>query len=59
MRVLDPKSLLQTYYGYDQFRPGQQALIDGVLSGRDVFGIMPTGGGKSVCYQIPAMLLPG
>ena len=59
MRVLDPKSLLQTYYGYDQFRPGQQALIDGVLSGRDVFGIMPTGGGKSVCYQIPAMLLLG
>ena len=46
-------------FGYTQFRPGQEALIDGVLSGRDVFGIMPTGGGKSMCYQIPALLLPG
>ena len=50
---------MQRIFGYSQFRPGQEALIDGVLSGRDVFGIMPTGGGKSMCYQIPALLLPG
>ena len=50
---------MQRIFGYTQFRPGQEALIDGVLSGRDVFGIMPTGGGKSMCYQIPALLLPG
>ena len=51
--------LLKRIFGYEQFRPGQETLIDGVLSGRDVFGIMPTGGGKSMCYQIPALLLPG
>ena len=56
---MDKAQLLQRVFGYDQFRPGQEALIDGVLSGRDVFGIMPTGGGKSMCYQIPALLLPG
>ncbi len=56
---MDKTQLLQRVFGYDQFRPGQEALIDGVLSGRDVFGIMPTGGGKSMCYQIPALLLPG
>ena len=51
--------ILQKYYGYDSFRPGQDALIDGILSGRDSFGIMPTGGGKSICYQVPGLLLPG
>ena len=51
--------ILQRCYGYAAFRPGQEELIDGVLQGRDVFGIMPTGGGKSLCYQIPALLLPG
>ena len=51
--------LLYRVYGYDTFRPGQEKLIDAVLSGKDVFGIMPTGGGKSICYQIPALLLPG
>ena len=56
---MNKAQLLQRVFGYDQFRPGQEALIDGVLSGRDVFGIMPTGGGKSMCYQIPALLLPG
>lgn len=53
------KELLQRIFGYDEFRPGQEELIDGILSGRDVFGIMPTGGGKSMCYQIPALMLPG
>ena len=56
---MDKTQLLQRIFGYSQFRPGQEELIDGVLSGRDVFGIMPTGGGKSMCYQLPALLLPG
>ena len=56
---MDKLELLRRVYGYDAFRPGQEELIDGVLSGRDVFGIMPTGGGKSMCYQIPGLLLPG
>ena len=56
---MNKSELLQRIFGYSQFRPGQEALIDAVLSGRDVFGIMPTGGGKSMCYQIPALLLPG
>lgn len=53
------KELMQRIFGYSEFRPGQEKLIDGILSGRDVFGIMPTGGGKSICYQIPALMLPG
>ncbi len=56
---MNKSELLYRIFGYDTFRPGQEKLIDAVLSGRDVFGIMPTGGGKSICYQIPALLLPG
>ncbi|MBE6935890.1 MAG: DNA helicase RecQ [Ruminococcaceae bacterium] len=55
----DPHSILKTYFGHSAFRPGQEALVDALLSGRDVLGVMPTGAGKSVCYQVPAMLLPG
>lgn len=51
--------VLQKYFGHDTFRPGQEPLIEGVLAGRDVLGVMPTGAGKSACYQVPAMLLPG
>ena len=56
---MDKLTLLERVFGYTSFRPGQEGLIDAVLSGRDVFGIMPTGGGKSMCYQVPALLLPG
>ena len=56
---MDKYELLERCYGYREFRPGQEPLIDGALRGRDVFGIMPTGGGKSMCYQIPALMMPG
>ena len=51
--------VLKKYFGYDNYRTGQELLIDAVLDGRDVLGIMPTGAGKSICYQIPAVMLPG
>lgn len=58
-RYHTPEEALKVLFGYDSFRVGQKQVIDSILSGRDAFAVMPTGAGKSVCYQIPAMLLPG
>lgn len=55
----DPEAILQRHFGYPGFREGQRELVDAVLAGRDALGILPTGGGKSVCYQVPAMALGG
>lgn len=57
--MTDALKILKQYFGYDAFRPGQAELIGSLLSGRDAVGIMPTGAGKSLCYQVPALLLPG
>lgn len=56
---MDKYEVLKKYFGYDSFRPGQETMIDAVLAGRDALGVMPTGAGKSICYQVPALLLPG
>lgn len=54
-----PKEALKAVFGYDSFRPGQEAVINAILNGRDILAVMPTGAGKSLCYQVPAMLLSG
>lgn len=58
---VDPRALeaLNRYFGYDSFRPGRSGIVSAILTGHDVLGVMPTGAGKSICYQIPAAILPG
>lgn len=53
------QDILKQYFGFDRFRPGQDELVNAILSARDTLGIMPTGAGKSLCYQVPALLMPG
>lgn len=59
MLIEQARGALKRVYGYDSFRKGQEDIISGIMNGRDTLAILPTGGGKSICYQIPAMLLPG
>ena len=53
------KQTLKQYFGYDSFRPGQERMVSAILSGEDALGVMPTGAGKSICYQVPALMLQG
>ena len=57
--MLRARQVLKQYFGYEDFREGQASLISAVLGGRDVLGIMPTGAGKSVCFQVPALMAEG
>lgn len=57
--MIEAKNILKKYFGYENFRPGQETIIEHILNGEDVLGIMPTGSGKSICYQIPAMIFSG
>ncbi len=56
---MDKKEVLKKYFGYDTFREGQEWIIDNILNGKEVLGVMPTGAGKSICFQVPALLLDG
>ena len=58
-RLTEARSILQTTFGFPSFRPNQEEIISAILDGRDVFAAMPTGGGKSLCYQLPALMLSG
>ncbi len=53
------KNLLKEIYGYDSFRFGQEKIVRGILNQRETLGILPTGGGKSICYQVPALIFNG
>ncbi|MBP1756837.1 MAG: recQ 2, partial [Firmicutes bacterium] len=59
LESLEPEEVLKKYFGYDSFRTGQKGVVESILKGQDAFAVMPTGAGKSICYQIPAMMLPG
>ncbi|MCM1067731.1 MAG: RecQ family ATP-dependent DNA helicase [Muribaculaceae bacterium] len=55
----DPRDVLRRHWGYPAFRPMQEEIVRSVLAGHDTFGLLPTGGGKSICFQVPALMLPG
>ncbi|HET9776463.1 MAG TPA: RecQ family ATP-dependent DNA helicase, partial [Gemmatimonadaceae bacterium] len=57
--IHDARRVLKSAFGYDKFRPGQEAAVSAILSGRDTVVVLPTGGGKSLCFQVPALLMPG
>ncbi len=57
--IADPQQVLQEFFGFDALRPGQDAVVEAIMAGRDALAIMPTGGGKSLCYQLPALCRPG
>ena len=54
----DARRALKDYFGYEDFRPGQTGVIEALMAGRDALAVMPTGAGKSLCYQIPSIVLP-
>ena len=53
--IYEPHIILKKYWGYEKFRPRQEDIINAVLKGNDTLALMPTGGGKSICYQVPAL----
>src|SRR6202140_2963341 len=57
--IQDARAVLKSAFGYDKFRPGQEAAVSAIIAGRDTVVVLPTGGGKSLCFQVPALLLPG
>ena len=57
--MADKKSVLKNVFGFDSFRPGQEAIVDDLTEGRHVLAVMPTGSGKSLCYQVPALVKAG
>ncbi|KHM51670.1 hypothetical protein NZ47_09240 [Anaerovibrio lipolyticus] len=56
---MDAKEILKRYFGYESYKQGQEEIIESILAGMDVLAVMATGAGKSICYQVPAVLLPG
>ena len=57
--MYDTLRILKTFWGYEEFRPGQSDVIDCILEGHDTLALMPTGGGKSITFQVPALAMPG